>query len=59
MKRYMIRDSRDRNPIKTRVFDLIINDDGSHEIEVKDGRYKKRILYEDAKRQVEEAIKTE
>lgn len=52
MKRYNIRDSRASGPVKPRIFDLIINDDGSRELEVKDGKVKKRILYEDFQQQI-------
>lgn len=52
MQRYNIRDSRASGPVKTRVIDLIVNDDGSCELEVKDGKVKKRILYEDFQKQV-------
>ena len=40
MKRYNIRDNRGSGPIKTRVIDFIINDDGTCELEVKDGKMK-------------------
>lgn len=56
MKRYNIRDNRVSGPVKTRVCDLIINDDGSRELEVKDGKVRKRILYEDFTKQVANAM---
>lgn len=56
MKRYNIRDNRGSGPIKTRVIDFIINDDGTCELEVKDGKMKKRILYEDFQQQIAVAI---
>lgn len=56
MERYSIRDNRVAGPVKTRVIDFIINDDGSFELEVKDGKMRKRILYEDFKKQVAIAI---
>ena len=54
MVRFEIRDSRSKQKIKPRIMDLIVNDDGEKEIEVKDGKMRKTILLDDFKRQVEE-----
>ena len=54
MVRFEIRDSRSKQKIKPRIMDLIVNDDGDKEIEVKDGKMRKTILLDDFKRQVEE-----
>lgn len=54
MDRFEIRDSRSKRKIKPRIMDLIVNDNGEKEIEVKDGKLRKTILLDDFKRQVEE-----
>ena len=56
MYRFQMRDSRSEEKIKPRVMDFIVNDDGSQELEVKDGRIKKRILVSDLRKQMREAI---
>lgn len=54
MDRFEIRDSRSDRKIKPRIMDLIVNDNGEKEIEVKDGKQTKTILLEDFRRQVDE-----
>lgn len=54
MDRFEIRDSRSKRKIKPRIMDLIVNDNGEKEIEVKDGKQTKTILLDDFRRQVEE-----
>ena len=52
MKRCSIRDSRAPGPVKTRVLDYIINDDGSRELEIKKGKVIERISYDDFRKQI-------
>ena len=54
MDRFEIRDSRSDRKIKPRIMDLIVNDNGEKEIEVKDGKHTKTILLDDFRRQVDE-----
>lgn len=54
MDRFEIRDSRSKRRIKPRIMDLIVNDNGEKEIEVKDGKITKTILLDDFNRQVAE-----
>ena len=54
MDRFEIRDSRSKRKIKPRIMDLIVNDNGEKEIEVKDGKQTKTILLDDFRRQVKE-----
>ena len=54
MERFKIRDSRSDRKIKPRNMDLIVNDNGEKEIEVKDGKYTKTILLDDFRRQIDE-----
>lgn len=53
-KRAAIRDSRSDKKVKPRVMDVLIDDDGTKFIEVKDGNTKKTILLDDFERQVAE-----
>ena len=57
MRRVPIRDSRCSKKTKTRVMDFIENDDGSYELEVKDGSVTKSILLEDFKKQCQAAMR--
>ncbi len=54
MKRFPIRDVRSRSKIKPRVFDLILNDDGKMEIEIKGKDGTKTIPLEDIRIQIKE-----
>lgn len=55
MKRISIRDRRSPNDVKPRLFDFLINDDGTQEIEVKNGKSKNKILLSDLEDQIKEA----
>ena len=55
MTRIEIRDTRSCASIKPRVLDVIIHDDGTQEIEVKDGKRKKSILLSDMQEQIRKA----
>lgn len=55
MNRIPIRDNRARTDIKPRILDFVINDDGTQELEVKDGRIKRKILLSDLQAQIREA----
>ena len=54
MRRFPIRDVRSRSKIKPRVFDLILNDDGKMEIEIKGKDGTKTIPLEDIRIQIKE-----
>lgn len=54
MKRFAIRDNTCPKPIKPRVFDFVITDEGEKKIEVKDGKVIKSILLEDVQKQIDE-----
>ena len=58
MIRADIRDNRSPLPVKPRVLDLIIKEDGLHELEVKDGKVKKTILLTDLQNQISRALQT-
>ena len=55
MNRTPIRDNRACTDVKPRVLDFVINDDGTQELEVKDGRTKRKILLSDLQAQIKEA----
>lgn len=57
MKRIPIRDTKSEN--RPRLFDIIIEDDGTTEIEVKNKTGKHRILYEEMQKQMTENMTPE
>lgn len=57
MKRFAIRDNTCTKPVKPRIFDLIITDEGERKLEVKDGKVTKSILLDDVQKQIDEFSK--